>query len=135
MPPLLETRHISIYIARRPQDVYDFVSDPENLPRWASGLGTSIKNVNGEWVAETSNGSVKVRFAPRNDLGVLDHYVTLPTGTVPYVPMRVVPNGNGSELFFTLFRQPGMTDQKFQEDAEWVLRDLKKLQEVLRIDL
>jgi hypothetical protein len=135
MPALLETRLISISIARRPQDVYDFVSDPENLPRWASGLGTSIKNINGEWVAETSNGPVKVRFAPRNQLGVLDHYVTLPTGMVFYVPMRVVPNGNGSELIFTLFRQPGMTDQRFQEDAEWVLRDLKKLQEVLKKDL
>jgi hypothetical protein len=42
-----------------------------------------------------------------------------------------VPNGSGSELTFTLFRQPAMTDQKFQEDAEWVLRDLTKLKAVL----
>jgi hypothetical protein len=74
---------------------------------------------------------VKVRFAPRNDLGVLDHYITLPTGVVIYVPLRVIPNSSGSELTFTLFRQPGMTDQKFQEDAEWVLRDLTKLKDIL----
>lgn len=131
MPPLLETRFISISIARDPRDVYDFVSNPANLPPWASGLGTSIKNINTEWVADTPNGPVKVSFAPRNDFGVLDYYVTIAPGVEVYVPMRVFPNGSGSELTFTLFRQPGMMEQKFKEDAEWILRDLTKQKEVL----
>ena len=131
MLPLLGTRIISISIARDPRDVYDFVSNPVNLPRWASGIGASIKNINGEWVADTPNGPVKVRFVPRNDLGVLDHYVTIAPGVEVYVPLRVIPNGSGSELTFTLFRQPDMTDQKFKEDAEWVLRDVTKLKEIL----
>jgi len=131
MHTLFETRLISISIARNPREVYDFVSNPANLPRWASGIGTSIANVNGGWIAQTPQGPVKVRFAPRNDLGVLDHYVTLPTGVKIYIPLRVIPNGIGSELQFTLFRQPDMTDRKFQEDAEWVLRDLTKLKEAL----
>ena len=131
MLPLLGTRIISISIARDPRDVYDFVSNPVNLPRWASGIGASIKNINGEWVADTPNGPVKVRFVPRNDLGVLDHYVTIAPGVEVYVPLRVIPNGSGSELTFTLFRQPDMTDQKFKEDAAWVLRDVTKLKEIL----
>jgi hypothetical protein len=131
MLPLLGTRIISISIARDPRDVYDFVSNPVNLPRWASGIGASIKNINGEWVADAPNGPVKVRFVPRNDLGVLDHYVTVAPGVEVYVPLRVIPNGSGSELTFTLFRQPDMTDQKFKEDAEWVLRDVTKLKEIL----
>jgi hypothetical protein len=49
-----------------------------------------------------------------------------------FVPMRVVPNGSSSELTFTLFRQPDMTDQKFKEDTEWVLQDLSKLKEILK---
>ena len=134
MPPLFETRLISISIARDPQAVYDFVSNPANLPHWASGIGTSIKNVNGEWVAETPNGPVKVRFTPQNNLGVLDDYVTLPTGAVIYVPLRVITNGSGSELTLTLFRQPDMTDQKFREDANWVLRDLTKLKDIMELD-
>ena len=131
MPLLFETRLFSISITRDQQEVYDFVANPANLPRWASGLGTSIKNVDGKWIANTQNGPIEIRFAPRNDLGVLDHYVTLPTGAVIYVPLRVIPNGSGSELTLTLFRQPDMTDQKFQEDAEWVLRDLTRLKDLL----
>jgi hypothetical protein len=37
---------------------------------------------------------------------VLDHTVVLPDGTEVYVPMRVVPNGGGSEVMLVLFRQP-----------------------------
>ena len=36
-----EVQHVSIYIARAPSEVYDFASDPENLPRWAAGLARS----------------------------------------------------------------------------------------------
>jgi hypothetical protein len=35
--------------------------------------------------------------------------------------MRVVPNGEGSELVFTLIRQPGMSDTQFAEDKAAVL--------------
>jgi hypothetical protein len=33
----------------------------------------------------------------------LDHDVTLPSGETLSNPMRVVPNGTGSEVVFTLF--------------------------------
>jgi hypothetical protein len=29
-----EVRHISVSIARPPDEVYEFASDPRNLPRW-----------------------------------------------------------------------------------------------------
>jgi hypothetical protein len=36
-----------------------------------------------------------------------------------------------TEVQFTLFRVPGMNDEKFAADAEWVMRDLSKLKELL----
>jgi sensor domain CHASE-containing protein len=45
--------------------------------------------------------------------------------------MRVFPNNDGSELIFTLYRQPDMSDQMFTEDAEAVSRDLEKLKTLL----
>ncbi len=32
------------------------------------------------------------------------------------VPMRVVPNGSGSEVLFTLFQLPDVSDEKCAED-------------------
>src|SRR5512139_1010493 len=96
-------RHVSVSIERPPQDVYAFASDPANLPRWAAGLSRGIEEVDGEWVADSPMGKVKVRFVPRNAFGVLDHDVVLPTGESVHNPMRVLPNGAGSEVVFTLF--------------------------------
>lgn len=126
-----ESRHFSVFINRNVGDVYDFVSNPENFPRWASGLGKSLKKVHGEWLAETLEGPVKVRFTERNELGVLDHWVIPKPGLQIYIPMRVIPNGSGCELIFTLFRLPDMSDEKFAADAEWVMRDLTALKWLL----
>jgi hypothetical protein len=128
---MLTSRNLSISINRNANDVYDFVSVPENFRLWASGLGNSLKKVNGEWIAETQQGPVRIRFSERNGFGILDHWVSPEPGLEIYVPMRVIPNGNGSELVFTLFRLPGMSDQKFAADAEWVMRDLAALKNLL----
>ena len=112
-------------------DVYDFACVPENLTKWATGLGTSGERVGQAWIAQTPQGPVTVRFIERNDYGVLDHYVTTEDGTEIYNPMRVVANGRGSELSFTLFRRPEMSDAQFEQDAAWVERDLGQLKALL----
>ncbi len=45
--------------------------------------------------------------------------------------MRVVPNGDGSELVFTLIRQSGMSDGQFVTDKAAVENDLKALKTLL----
>lgn len=124
-------RHISITVDRSPAEVYAFASKPENLPQWAKGLSGSIERVGDEWIADSPMGKVKVRFAARNDLGVMDHDVVLESGVTVHNPMRVVANGSGSELIFTLFRRPDMSDTEFAADAEAVERDLAALKYLL----
>lgn len=127
-----EVRHLSIPIARPPQEVYDFASDPANLPLWAAGLARSQLIKEGDaWIANSPFGTVKVKFAPRNPFGVLDHDVTLESGMTIHNPMRVMPNGEGSEFVFTLIRQPDMTDAQFAADKAAVENDLASLKELL----
>lgn len=58
----------------------------------------------------------------------MDHTVEIGgTEIFIFIPMRIVPNGEGAEVLFTLFRQPGMSDEKFAADAAWVARDLAAL--------
>jgi len=126
-----ESKQISEWIDRRAADVYEFASDPTNLPRWAPGLGTSVENVDGQWFVETGSGRVGLAFAERNTFGVLDHEVTLPSGEVIYNPMRVVPHGDGCEVVFSLRRLPDMSDKDFARDAGLVQADLTRLKHVL----
>lgn len=131
MPELMESRTLSVSIARPPQQVYDFAATPENFPRWAPSFCRSVAYENGEWVIQTPDGPATVRFAERNPYGVLDHDERLPSGQKVHSVMRVVPNGDGSEICFTLFQWPGMTDEQYAEDARQVESDLRNLKRVL----
>jgi hypothetical protein len=45
--------------------------------------------------------------------------------------MRVMANGKGSEVVFSLFHLPGVSDARFADDATWVMKDLEALKRVL----
>lgn len=122
-----ESRHIGTRIDRSVDEVYGYAANPANLPDWAPGLCTSVEQVDGAWVAESGMGRVVLAFAPRNSFGVLDHHVTLPTGETVYNPMRVIPDGDGCEVVFTLRRGPTTSDEEYERDAAAVLADLTSL--------
>lgn len=126
-----ESWHISERIDRPADEVYAYASNPANLPRWAPGLGNSVEEVDGQWFVDTPAERVRFAFAPPNDLGVLDHYLTLNLGEVIYVPMRVIVDESGSEVVFTVRRRPGMTDDEFKADGDAVAADLARLKRVL----
>jgi uncharacterized protein YndB with AHSA1/START domain len=126
-----ESWHVSERIDRPVAEVYAYASNPANLPLWAPGLGNSVAEVDGQWFVGTPAERVRFAFAPPNDLGVLDHYLTLESGEVIYVPMRVIADGTGSEVVFTVRRRPGMTDAEFEADGAAVAADLARLKRVL----
>jgi hypothetical protein len=45
--------------------------------------------------------------------------------------MRLIGNGSGCQLLFTLFREPSMSDAQFASDAGFVQRDLNGLKRLL----
>ncbi|MCA1689392.1 MAG: SRPBCC family protein [Actinobacteria bacterium] len=126
-----ESRHVSASIDRSAAEVYDFASSPTNLPLWAAGLAGSVELVEGQWVGDSPMGRVTIAFAPKNELGVLDHDVGLPSGETVYNPMRVIPDGSGCEVVFTVRRRAGMTDADLDRDADAVAADLAALKRLL----
>jgi hypothetical protein len=126
-----QSRHIAESISRPASAVYTYAADPANLPAWAPGLCSSVQSVGGQWFAESPMGRIGLTFAPPNEYGVLDHHVALPGGGVVYNPMRVLADGDGSEVVFTLRRAPGLTDAEFDRDAAAVAADLTSLKDVL----
>ncbi|MGC3979737.1 MAG: SRPBCC family protein [Steroidobacteraceae bacterium] len=126
------SRQLSVAINRPASDVYEFAANPRNLPQWASGLSRSSMIQSGdEWLADSPMGKVSIKFVERNRLGVLDHDVTLPSGECVHNPLRVVKNGAGSEVIFTLYHLPQASDAAFEQDARMVLADLQKLKALL----
>ncbi|HLD60048.1 MAG TPA: hypothetical protein VI912_03580 [Candidatus Bilamarchaeaceae archaeon] len=112
-----KVKHISVYIDLPASRIYNFIYDLNNLSKWATGL--------------SQIGKVKIKFADKNKFWILDHDVTLESGIKIYNPMRVIPNGKGGEVLFSLFQQPNMSKKEFSKDSGFVKKDLKRLKKIL----
>lgn len=123
----MRSQHISRVISAPPAVVYEYASNIENLPEWASGLAQSEVVRDGDTLfVESPMGRVEVRFVEQNRFGVLDHDVTLPSGTVVTNPVRVLAHPNGAEVVFTV-RQIELDDEEFARDVTLVEADLERL--------
>ena len=67
-----------------------------------------------------------------NDFGILDHDVTLPAGSTVHNPMRVIPNGDGCDVVFTVHRRPGMSEADLAADVDAVTADLAALRTLMQ---
>ncbi len=129
---MYEVRHISVSVERPPTQVYAFAANLDNLPHWASGVGNTVRREGDGYVLEGGPlGKITYRPTPKNDLGVLDHDVTLPSGQTVHNPLRVLPNGEGSELVFSVFRLPGVSESDFARDTATVEKDLRTLKRLI----
>jgi hypothetical protein len=131
MPALNRVRHLSQSIACSWQLAYDYLCVPEHFCQWASGLASGMQRIDGQWLATTPQGQVRLTFSPPNSYGVLDHWVHITPQVSIYVPLRLVANGEGCELILSLLRQPGMSDERFAADVQWVQRDLLTARQLL----
>ncbi|WP_104118988.1 SRPBCC family protein [Arthrobacter sp. B1805] len=119
---------MSRIITASPEVVYEYASDVGNLPQWAAGLArTEVVRDGDRLIVESPMGRVEVRFVERNRFGVLDHDVTLPSGTVVTNPVRVLPHPDGAEIIFTV-RQIELDDDEFARDIDLVAADLERLE-------
>ncbi len=126
---LMNSKTLSISIDCSVNKAYEFISNPENLPQWS--FFESVKKVNDQWIAETRDGPMNIRFVDRNEFGIVDHFVTPSPDESIIVPMRIIPNGTGCEVIFTAFQQPMMSEGQFNQDLDQVQQDLETLKQLL----
>lgn len=112
----VESRTLVVRIERPLDEVYEFLADSKNFAKWAEGL----------------NLEQEIVFTERNRFGIVDHTVVVPGGEDVYLPMRAIRSGSGTEVTFTLFRRPDVTDDAFERDAAAVQRDLLALRRLLQ---
>lgn len=121
-------RLVHLSIERDWREVYAIASDPRTMPRWAEGLSATMRRDGDDYVADGGPiGSIRIRFAPENDFGVIDHVVRFEDGREFYNALRVQPNGTGAEVIFTLLRMEGTSDAEYDRDTDAVASDLQRL--------
>src|SRR5262249_36671601 len=122
----------SVSIDARPEHVFDFVANPENLPRWAVGFARSITRVGDDWVVETANGPVSIHYVTDPGLGVVDFHFSPAPGVDLAAYSRVGPNGDGAEYQFPELQPPGLSDEAFAGQIEALGEELVVLRSIFK---
>jgi hypothetical protein len=122
----------AVNIDARPDDVFDFLADPANLPQWAVGFCRSIRRDGERWIVSTATGQVGIRYVTDRVLGVIDFYISPGPGIESAAFSRVLPSGDGAEYVFTQFQTPGMTDEVFDGQVQALVEELHILQGLFR---
>ena len=123
---------VTVTIRRPYAEDYDFLAEPLNFTRWASEPGAQMEPFDGDWLVDLPRGRSVIRFAPRNNFGVLDYQVFKPgEDGGPVTPVRLVPNERGATLALIWFQKTGVSDEQFRSELEWIASDLNRLKTLL----
>jgi uncharacterized protein YndB with AHSA1/START domain len=118
---LLTARTRSISIAASPRAVFDLVTDPTALPRWAPGVARAVRVEGDDWILESDQGEARITVRASRDHGTVD----LITAENQGVFTRVLPNGAGSEYQFTLMFPADVPDDAVREQMTIVEAELQ----------
>jgi hypothetical protein len=101
-------------------DVFAFLSNIENLPKWATVFCKELKtDGHGRYKVVTPEGEIFFRIEADINTGIIDMYGGLTQDKMTYWPARVVERpGHGSLLIFSAMQYPGVSDEAFAAQCE-----------------
>ncbi len=124
---MIRSRTISILVNRKTGDTFDAIlnSPPKMMP-------DAKMTSDGWWSFSTPRGNAKLKFNENKSLGILDH-MFIDKDSKWDVPMRIISNGDESEVIITLIKPDELTDDQFNErmiEIEQVFKNMKKIIEL-----
>jgi hypothetical protein len=108
--------------------VFEYVSDVENLPRWATEFARELKVVDGRH--KVVNGLGEFFFEIRADerSGVIDMLAGPTPDQLAVFPTRVVELPGGDSAYtFTMFQAPGQPDEQFDAQHASLVREFENI--------
>ena len=106
---MTRSRTISISVKKKTGDAFDAILQvpPKMMP-------DAKMNDDGWWSFTGPHGKSKLKFNENKSLGILDHQYVDEESSWD-VPMRVVSNGDFSEVVITLNKPDEITDEQFDQ--------------------
>jgi len=111
--------------------VFDFLSNFDNMPKWATQFVQKVMIIDNKRKALTPFGEAFVRIESDKKTGIIDFYAGPTEDSMNAAFMRVVSfSENSSGVTFTFFKYPETTDQMWELFCSWIkieMENVKKL--------
>ncbi len=128
----LPIRTVTATIDAPYHEVADYLTDPARAHEWGNEFFAGpLRRADGdEWVAPVPMMGGDVRYRQEVDVarGILDIFLAPPGGEFgPPLPVRLLRNGDGIDVLWTLTRFPDTPDESWLQMIESMERELQHL--------
>lgn len=115
-----------------PEDLFAFVSNIENLPKWATGFCKSIRKEGEHYIITTPGGEMYQRFDVDPKTGKLDMYAGPTLDQMWCWPTRITPDNMGGSVFsFTCIQMPNQGDEEFGAQCLTLHEELENIRQIV----
>jgi hypothetical protein len=122
-----ETVTITLPAAR--DEVFDYLADIENLPKWATEFARQLKREGDDYKVVNGLGEFYFEIRADSDSGVIDMFAGPKKDEMAVFPTRAVALDGGRTAYsFTMFQAPGMPDELFEAQHASLIREFENIE-------
>jgi hypothetical protein len=124
----MQNRTVTAVLEAPKDQVFRYLSQIENLPRWATEFARELKYDDGKAKVVNGLGEFYVSIEADSDTGVIDMYAGPTEEELSLFPTRVVELPDGRSAYsFTMLQAPGMPDELFESQYQSLLREFDNI--------
>ena len=129
----MRSRTVTAVFPAPKQRVFEYMSDIENLPEWATEFVPELTREGDRYKVVNNLGEFYFEIDADEETGVIDMYSGPDPATMAPYPTRVVGLPDGSTAYtFTMFQGPDMPDELFDSQYESLKREFRNIEAVFR---
>jgi hypothetical protein len=124
----MTSRTVTAVLDTPSRPLFEFLSDVENLPSWATDFARELKYEGGKAKVVNGLGEFYFSIAADPETGVIDMYAGPTEDEMALFPTRVVALGPATSAYtFTMFKGPGMADDLFESQYRSLQREFENI--------
>ena len=109
--------------------VFDYLADPENLPRWATEFARELRRDADGYTVVNGLGEFRFEIHADRGTGVVDMFAGPDRDRMAVFPTRAVALPDGRTAYtFTMFQGPEMPDDLFEAQHASLLREVENIE-------
>ena len=128
----MRTATVTTILSAPRQAVFDYLSDIQRLPEWATENARELRLVGDDYKVVNRLGEFFFAIEADPASGVIDMFAGPAKDEMAVFPTRAVTLPDGRTAYtFTMFQSPGMPDELFESQHASLQRELANLERLL----
>ena len=124
----MRSRTVTAVFPAPKERVFEYMSDIDNLPRWATEFARELKRDNGDYKVVNNLGEFYFEIRADERTGVIDMLAGPSKDQLALFPTRTVGlPGDQTAYMFTMFQAPGMPSELFESQYESLKREFENI--------